>query len=154
MIGYQLSFVDLITSIWRLKMYDIMNDETKEWNIHSISSFLPLYMPADIKVINFPQSAIEDKILWGFAQYGDFSLKSSTQAMRKCTVHPKHKMLNWIRKLSLLPKIKIFLWLLLRQVIHSCDFPIVRKLGIKNMRYLCKQSSENIYHNFKYCLFV
>ena len=33
------------------KMYYFINHETKEWNIHSISSFFPLNVLADIRAI-------------------------------------------------------------------------------------------------------
>ena len=48
----------------------------------------------------------------GLLVNGKFTLKSATWAMRKPLVYPKHKILNWIKKLNLLPKIKfVFGWL-------------------------------------------
>ena len=69
-------------------------------------------------------------------------------------MHPRHKILNWIWKLNLLPKIKVFLELLLRETLPTCEFLIARRIEITNFFYLCNQSNENIDHNFKLCLFV
>ena len=40
--------------------------------------------------------------------------------MRRALTHPRSKLLNWIWKLKLLPKIKFFLWLVIRNVIPTC----------------------------------
>ena len=53
-------------------------------------------------------------------------------AMRKLLVHPKHKILNWIWKSNLLPKIKIFFWLAIREALPICEFLITRRLEITN----------------------
>ena len=91
------------------KVHDFINHDTKERNIHSISSILPQNVLADIKVISIPWNLVNDRILWGCSQDGKFTLKSATWAMSKPFVHPKHKFLNWIWKLKLLSKIKVFL---------------------------------------------
>ena len=51
-------------------------------------------------------------------------------------MHPKHKILNWIWKLNLPPKIKVFLWLTIRKALPTCDFLISRQLEITNTCYL------------------
>ena len=122
--------------------------------MHSTSKILPLNVLADIRAIPISYSLVDDRILYDFSQDGKFSLKSTTWAMRKSLVHHKHRILNWIRKLNLLSKIKVFLWLVLREALPTCDFLIARKLEITNTYCLCNQSSENIDHVFKSCLFV
>ena len=56
--------------------------------------------------------------------------------------------------LSLLPKIKFFLWLVITDVLPTCEFLIVRRMKITNMCHFLNQNSENIDHIFKYCPFV
>ena len=68
--------------------------------------------------------------------------------MRKALTHPRSKLLNWIWKLKLLPKIKIFLWLLIRNALPTCDFLIAKKLEIPNRCCLCDHNIENIDHVF------
>ena len=69
-------------------------------------------------------------------------------------MHSRHKFLNWIWNLNLLPKIKVFLWLLLREALPTCEFLTGRRLENTKFCYLCNQSSENIDHIFKYRHFV
>ena len=60
------------------KVHDFINHDTKEWNIHSISSILPQNVLTDIKAIHIPWTPIEDRILWDCSQDGKFTLKSTT----------------------------------------------------------------------------
>ena len=39
---------------WDAKVHDFINQETKEWNIQSISSFMPPNVSSDIKSIMIP----------------------------------------------------------------------------------------------------
>ena len=100
-------------------------------------------MLKNIRAILIPYSLVEDRILWGLSQDGKFSLKSDTLAMRKPLVHHRHRILNWIWKLNLFPKIKVFLWLFLREALPTWEFLIAIKLEITNTYCLCNQSSEN-----------
>ena len=61
--------------------------------------------------------------------------------MRKPLVHPIHKILNRIWKLNLLPKIKVFLWLTIREALPTCDFLVARRIEITNTCCLCNQSN-------------
>ena len=69
--------------------------------------------------------------------------------MRKPSSHPRSKILNWIWKLKLLPKIKFFLWLVIRGALSTYEFLSIRKMEIPNGCYLCSQNVENIEHVFK-----
>ena len=68
-------------------------------------------------------------------------------------MHHRHKTLNWIWKLKLLPKIKFFLLLVLREALPKCQFLIPKKLEITNTCF-CNQNSENIDHIVKCFPFV
>ena len=136
------------------KVHKFIDQETKEWNLRSIVSFLPSNVLADIKAILIPFSPIEDRIIWGYSQDGNFNLRSATWVMRRALTHPRSKLLNWIWKSKLLPKIKFFLWLLIRNALPTCDFLIVRRMEIPNGCYLCDHNIENIDHVFKKCPFV
>ena len=60
-----ISFVDenhLHFINWEAKVYDFINQDSKEWNLQSISSILSLSVLADIKVISIPSSPLCDRI--------------------------------------------------------------------------------------------
>ena len=83
-------------------MYEFI-DHDKEWNFHSITDVLTY-----IKAEPIPSFPLEDRIFCGFSQDGRLILKLARWAIRKPSNHPRFKMLNWIWKLRLLPKIKFF----------------------------------------------
>ena len=60
-----------------VKVNGFINYETKEWNINSVSTILPLNAIADIKAIPVPYIPIEDKFLWGYSGDRKFTLKSA-----------------------------------------------------------------------------
>ena len=108
-------------------------------------------MLLDIKSIPIPSNLVEDRVFLGFSQDGRFILKSSTWTMRKPLVHPRNKILSWIWKLNLMPKIKFFLWLVLRKALPTCECLNARRLEITNKCYLCNQNNENTTYIFKDC---
>ena len=134
-------------------MHEFINHGTKECNFSSVSTIIPESVLAVIKAIPIPYSPIEDKFFWGFSQDGKFTLKSASWAIRKSLVHPRHKILNWIWELNFLPKIKVFLWLTIREALPTCDYLTARRIEITNTCYLCNKSNENIDHIFKICPF-
>ena len=60
---------------WDVKVHDFLNQDTKEWNLQVISTFLPSNILAYVKAIPIPYSPIEDRIFWIFSQNGKFTLK-------------------------------------------------------------------------------
>ena len=74
--------------------------------------------------------------------------------MRKPSSHPKSKMLKWTWKRNLLPKIKFFLWLVVRGVLLTYEFLSARKIEIPIKCHFCSQNVENIDHIFRKCTFV
>lgn len=131
-----------------------MNHETNKWNIYSIPTVLALNVLVDIEAIPNPFSPIEDRFLWGCSQDWQFTHKSTIWAMRNLLVHYNHKILNWMWKLNLLPNIKVFLWLTIREALSTSELIIVRRVEIINTCYLCNQSSKIIDHSFKCCLYI
>ena len=74
--------------------------------------------------------------------------------MRKPSSHPKSKMLEWTWKQNLLPKIKFFLWLVVRGVLPTYGFLSARKIEIPIKCNFCSHNVENIDHIFRKCTFV
>ena len=138
---------------WDTKVHDLI-DQDKEWNLHSINKLLPTDVLADIKAVPIPSSPLEDRFGWGFSQDGTFTLKSATWTMRKPSSHPRSKMLNQIWKLKLLPKIKFFLLLVIRNSLPTCEFLVVRRIEIPNVYHFYSHNIENIDHIFRECPFV
>ena len=65
-----ISFVDenhLHYINWDAKVYDFINQDSKEWNLQPISSILPLNVLSNIKAIPVPSCPLCDRIIWGFS---------------------------------------------------------------------------------------
>ena len=134
-------------------MHDFI-DQDKKWDLCSVGMFLPSNVLADIKEILIPLSPMKDRGFWGFSQDSKFTLKSATWVMRKPSSHPRSKMLKWIWKLNLLPKIKFFLWLVVRDAFPTCKFLSSRKIDIPIKCHFCSHNVENIDHVVRKCTFV
>ena len=74
--------------------------------------------------------------------------------MRKPLMHPRSKILHWIYKLNLMPKLKFFLWLVIRNALPTHEFLIARRMEISNMCCLCNQIWIILKVFFKNCTFV
>ena len=76
------------------KVYDFINSDSKEWNLHSIFSILPLNVLVDIKAIPILSSLLFDRIFWSFSQYDKFTHKLATWTMKKPLEHARSKILH------------------------------------------------------------
>ena len=47
---------------WDVKVHNFLNQDTKEWNLQVISTFLSLNVLTDVKALPIPFSPIEDRI--------------------------------------------------------------------------------------------
>ena len=59
----------------KAKVHDFINQDNKEWNLHSIASLLPSNVITGIKAILIPSSPTKNRIFWGFSQDYRFTLK-------------------------------------------------------------------------------
>ena len=114
-----------ILSIKMLKFMSVCIRKTR--NGRYVITLFPSNVLVDIKAILIPLSPIED----------NFNLRSVTWTMRRALTYPRSKLLNCIWKSKLLPKIKNFLGLVIRNVIPTHDFLIAR---LPNRCYLCEHN--------------
>ena len=130
-----ISFVDenhLHYINWDAKVYDFINQDSKEWNLQSISSILPLNVLSDIKAILIPSCPLCDRIFWGSSQDGKSTLKSATWAMRKplMTLDPNYYIGfgNYIYA-----KFKILLMANYSKSLPTCEFVIQKNGNFKHV---------------------
>ena len=109
-------------SVWLYKL-GFQRVESKEWNLQSISSIIPLNVLSDIKAILIPSCPLCDRIFWGSSQDGKSTLKSATWAMRKplMTLDPNYYIGfgNYIYA-----KFKILLMANYSKSLPTCEFVI------------------------------
>ena len=102
--------------------------------------------------IPLPISDVEDSFCWGFSGSGTFSVKSATWLAHGHDEHPTPTWhFNWIWKLDVPPKIRIFLWQLLHNALPLRDNLYRRGLQIDRVCPLCTGDPENNDHLFWEC---
>jgi hypothetical protein len=100
---------------------------------------------SDMRKVNFTPD--HDSVVWKVAIAGLFSVKSVYNAMTSDESGPSHSKI-WKSKIP--AKIKIFLWLLLNNVILTKDNLIKRKWIGDPTCYFCDQD-ESVSHLFFHC---
>lgn len=105
--------------------------------------------------IPIPLNDMQDKIIWKYTADGNFSIKTATWANNdKIASHLRPKLLNYICKLKLLSKIKIFAWKLVRGKILTRSYLNNIGIDIDSSCPFCHIHTEDIDHLFKGCEFV
>jgi hypothetical protein len=98
-------------------------------------------------VDNFRLQDVEDKIIWKMGKNKTFSMNFMYNALTKSNCGFSH---NRIWKGKVLPKIKIFMWLMSNDAILTKD-NMIRRRWVGNPRcYFCEQD-ESINHLFFTC---
>jgi len=127
----------------------------KQWD----SSHLSLYLPSDfiqtIQSIPLPITDVADSFCWGYFGSGAFSTKSATWKAHDNIPRdqPKWKY-QWIWKLDVAPKIRIFLWQLCHNSLPSRGTLMRRGLQLDPLCSACDTDIEDTDHIFLHCPMV
>jgi len=88
---------------------------TNLWDTDKLSQVLPQNLVSLVLVVLIPLTNMEDSLCWGFKGSEDFITKSTTWRAHDNIIHDQDSWkFNWIWKLDVMSKIKIFLWQLCR----------------------------------------
>ncbi|XP_056688407.1 uncharacterized protein [Spinacia oleracea] len=126
-------------------------DESKNWDIRKLSSFLTPELVQKIKGIPIPVNEVPDNPIWGCTNSGEFSVKSATWLAHELPVSDKKWEFRWIWKLNIAPKLKIFLWQICHKSIPTKETLFHRKIIPSSCCPRCNHASENINHLFLNC---
>jgi len=127
----------------------------KEWDIVDLSSLVD---PIHLKLIlatPIPVNLFRDSVCWGLSRNGDFSTKTATWAAHGLDlVHKPVWEYNWIWKLDIMPKLKIFLWQLCHLSIPTRGTLSRHGLPIDSVFPCCLSQIEDVDHLFLKFLFT
>ena len=124
------------------------------WNLGCLSFVLPLSLGQKIKSTPIPMSATRvDRISWSSSPNGEFKIKEAYKlaCMTQNNPHCDHFMGNWIWKISMLPKIKCFLWQCFHRSIPTREVLNMRGQNIPPYCQLCNADIESIIHTLRDC---
>lgn len=142
-----------------LRVADLLNSETSEWELSKIRLILPAYEEA-ILSIKPSLTRSPDKLIWLGTKSGDYTTKSGYySAVNNDDFGVAQNLLlgfNWkssVWNLSCSPKVKLFSWKLLKGAIPVGERLMERHIPIDP---LCKRcgSSESITHLLFHCRYA
>lgn len=104
------------------------------------------------KVYSISINNIDDKLTWQFTSNGDFFIKTTTWADNiSVKPHPKTKFLTSLWKLNFRPKLHLFAWKLIPDILLTKGK--LRHIGIdiNGVCQFCYKTEKNIDHIFNSC---
>jgi len=92
----------------------------KSWDTTKLSQILLQHLVRLVLAVPIPLTNMEDSFCWGFTGSGDFTTKFATWRAHDNITHDQESWkFNWIWKLNVMPKIRIFLWQLCHNVLPT-----------------------------------
>jgi len=127
--------------------------QDRTWNVRKLRSVISdEQVLQKVLGIPLPTSTVEDSFCWGFSGTGNFSVKSATWLAHGPAEHSTSTWhFNWIWKLDVPPKIRVFLWQMLHNALPLRDTLYRRGIQIDNDCPLCTGNLENNDHLFWDC---
>lgn len=135
---------------------DLIDQQRRIWNIQLIKE---IFVPGDIPYItSIPLShrSISDTLIWPYSKDGAYSVWSSHHWLREnndrdITTTSVHR-IKWTRiwKLNIPPKMKIFFWRLLHNVV-TCNVNLQKKEIQVPSNYIECDKIEDLHHTFIGC---
>jgi len=134
-----------------LKVSDFISP-TKEWDIAKLQSVVdPLHLSL-ILATPLPTHPFPDSVCWGLSGNGNFSTKTATSAAHELDfVNKPGWKYNWIWKLDIMPKLKIFLWQLCHSSLPTRGTLSKRGLNLDPLCPFCHSKVEDSNHLFLGC---
>ncbi|GLU12078.1 hypothetical protein SLE2022_287860 [Rubroshorea leprosula] len=127
------------------------------WNQELLATFLP---EAQVKeILSIPLSStgcIQDKIVWRFSDDGFFSVKSAFHQilLQKEPIPLQDQCWKWVWKLRCSERVRMFVWLLLRNRVLTNAVRYERHLAASSTCPRCGGESETALHLLRDCPFA
>lgn len=125
----------------------------KERDIEKLRSTIGPQMERTISTIQVPSNDIEDEMCWGLTGDGIFSIKSVTWLAQGIQPDDKPTIdAQWIWKLDVAHKIKIFMWQLTHNALPPKGNLMRRGMQLDPICSIFKTEIENDSYLFRYCI--
>jgi len=124
----------------------------KQWDTTKLRNYLSTDLIQRIHSIPIPHSDVADSFCWGFTGSGEFFTKSATWKAHDIIGRDQSTWkFKWIRKLDVMPKIRIFIWKLCHNALPVKGTLFRRGLQIDPLCEACLAEIEDIDHTFIHC---
>ncbi|KAK6136959.1 hypothetical protein DH2020_029299 [Rehmannia glutinosa] len=143
-----------------LWVIDLICQDKPEWNVERIQEN---FIEADAKAIRYDPLRFnkpEDRLVWHFTKDGKYTVKSANKIVKmedECSndfsssFGAQSRIWKWICKLSIPPKIQIFIWKCVQRILPTRD--ALSRIGVKTTRICgrCGDARETIEHVLRDC---
>ena len=143
-----------INDMTQVKVKEFITQE-KLWDTAKLSQVLPHHLVKLVLAVPIPLTNMEDSFCWGSTGSGDFTTKSATWRAHE-NIKPDQEpwKFNWIWKLDVMPKIRIFLWQLCHNALPTRAALLHKGIYIDPVCPACLLDVEDIEHLFVGCHMV
>jgi len=125
---------------------------SKEWDTARLSLLVGSVHSQLILATPIPNNSIPDSVCWGLSGNGHFSTKTATWVTHELDlVHPRVWDYNWIWKLDIMPKLKIFLWQICHVSLPIRGTLVQRGINVDSHCPFCQSEIEDTNHLFLGC---
>lgn len=144
---------DIPLHLKSLKVANIINKNTKSWNLSVIAPYCPDFIIRKIMAIHIPHTRQKDDFRWAFTKQGKFTIKSAYLWLLNKNIPIIQPTLPWncIWKLKICPRIKFFTWQLIQNCLPNSVILKQKKILDSNFCPLCKSQPETNHHLFLEC---
>ncbi|KAH6763321.1 hypothetical protein C2S52_020754 [Perilla frutescens var. hirtella] len=144
-------------------VHDLFNEDGVSWNINLIKSIYPEEIAHDILLISICDSGSQDCIMWNHTKSGTYSVRSgywvAMSLKDASTSKASSSSYNstdwrWFWKLSIPPRIKIFIWKCMRGVLPTNTNLAKKGIVLDHTCVRCSLSEESPEHAPRDCPWV
>lgn len=147
-----------------LRESEIINQESKCWDVRKINNFFPPVIARDILAVPIDAYSMNDRYIWPHTKDGNYSVKTGYFALTcestatipsSSSDHSVDKPLwniVWSAKVS--PKIRTFIWRLCNNALASASNLHRRNIIQDNKCCICGAHEETVVHIFRDCSWV
>ena len=130
---------------------DLINGDTKEWNMNIIDLHFNERDKRCILAIPLSFRGGQDELMWAHSKEGNYTVKSAYMIGKGCNLNEVHKAWVEVWKMRVTPKIRSFLW-------RACTNTLPVKLTLKRRHLteedrcpLCQKNEESQSHAIMMC---
>ena len=146
--------IEQITEISRLtnpdmKVSEVIKDD-KTWDIAKLREYVPSNILEAIKAVPLTYNNFHDRLYWAMNKNGWFTTKSAMDLIIKNKRYTGYDS-SWIWKLDTYPKIKNFLWKIVRNGLPTKDRLIQKRVPVSADCMACNAAHEDSFHILFQC---
>ncbi|CAL1354783.1 unnamed protein product [Linum trigynum] len=140
-----------------LYVASLIDPLTRQWNIQLLQSYFTLASVHSILSIPIPLTPRPDRYIWHYSKTGQYSVKSGyhllsdvrSELFNTLPPHLDARFWKWLWSLPVPPKLKFFLWRVVRGFLPCLAVLHTKNLSDSNVCSVCTDGVESISH----CLF-